>query len=201
MEWFVTFASIPKCESLACDHCTSPPWLPQQHRWEAGLQNHCLHYTARWKLCHLHWSIDRNCKVCEQFRAGRKGSILLLLDLPVSLQLRVSWHQRQQTDVRVHVCVISKCPSRHSLSPRKGYCTILSRSMRPWVIICLVCVSHASLACPELLIFHLRMWAFPAAMDVQLCCWRGSCPGTSPIQVLSAWTFSPRAQMTAPDFK
>lgn len=50
MEWFVTFASIPKCESLACDHCTSPPWLPQQHRWEAGLQNHCLHYTARWKL-------------------------------------------------------------------------------------------------------------------------------------------------------
>lgn len=42
---------------------------------------------------------------CENsLKQEGKGSMLLLLGVPVSLQQRVSWHQRQQTDVCVHVC-------------------------------------------------------------------------------------------------
>lgn len=44
--------------------------------------------------------------------------MLLLLDLPVSLQQRVSWQQRQQTDVHVHVCDTG-IPIQAQFIPRK----------------------------------------------------------------------------------
>lgn len=44
--------------------------------------------------------------------------MLFLLGLPVSLQQRVSWHQRQQTDVCVHVCD-TKMPVQAHFIPRK----------------------------------------------------------------------------------
>lgn len=124
--------------------------------------------------------------------------MLLLLGLPVSLQQRVSWHQRQQTDVCVHVCdtemhVQAQFIPRKRLLHNIGKVNETLSNYLP--CLCQSCKFNP----PELLIFHLRMWALPTAMDVQLSCWRGSCPGTSPIQVLSAWTSSPRSQMTAPD--
>lgn len=48
---------------------------------EAVLQNCCLHYAAKWETHHLHWSIDRNCKMCEQFNVGRKRKHVVVVRL------------------------------------------------------------------------------------------------------------------------
>lgn len=134
------------------------------------LQNCRLPYAVKCESHHLYWSIHRNCKMCEQFKAGRKSNHVVVVGLaciPPRGDLMAPTSVNRSVCVRMHV--ILKRPSEHSLSFWKGYCTILSRSMRPWVIICLACVSHASLTCPALLIFHLSMWAFPTVMDVTLC--------------------------------
>lgn len=81
--------------------------------------------------------------------------MLLLLLLPVSLQQRVSWHQRLQTDVRVHVCD-SEMPVQAQFIPTKMHNAVKVNETLSNYLPCL-CVSHASLTCPECLILHLRM--------------------------------------------
>lgn len=161
---------------------------------EVVLQNCCLPYAVICESCHLCCSRDRNHLTWEQFKAQRTSEhvTVRLPCIPLGkgfVALEV-W-----TDVIVHVHMVWKCLSKHSLSLWKGYCTMLSRSMRPWVIICLACVSHASLTRPVLLIFHLSIWASLCSdvweVVLQRClCW-----------VPCLRTFSHQTQMTAPDFK
>lgn len=46
------------------------------------LQNFCLPYTVKYESHHLYWNTDRNFKMCEQSKAGRKSERVIVVRLP-----------------------------------------------------------------------------------------------------------------------